>query len=152
VIVLYAFAATGFLGSIKTIYDVWGIVKRKCQPPEKREEWDADSRLMLEQVYTDVILESGHRHQALMDALGQISDVITKEDSHGHKLIYYNGDEIRKILLERTARTARTEPRRYVRVSHRHSPTSPSSLSSDDYADDDSDSHDDRDIALCNIH
>ena len=42
-IFVYFVAGTALLGSFKTVYDVWNILKEKCRPPERREVWDGDA-------------------------------------------------------------------------------------------------------------
>jgi len=126
-IVLYFIGGMALVGSFKTMYDVWSILKNKCRPPEEREKWDGDARLMLEQIYTYVI-ESPRENQAIQDAIAHVSDVVSKEDSNGRRMIYFNETAIRSIGEMIKAKIdglprgqgAGHDPRRYV-TSHTHS-------------------------------
>ena len=90
-IVLGFVAFMSLVGHGWNLYQIYQHLAAKCRPPEEREQWDANARLMVEQVYEYTLRES-ERIDVVLKALGDIDGAIMREDSHGDKMIYFPKD------------------------------------------------------------
>lgn len=97
-VVIYWLAASTLVGSAWNAFQIWERCKAELRPPEQKEEWDGNARLMLKNVHKAAI--NDQRLDIALETLENVEDVIMREDSHGRKMIYYPKDQMKKIVRQ----------------------------------------------------
>lgn len=97
-VVIYWLAVSTLVGSAWNAFQIWERCKSELRPPEEKEEWDGNARLMLENVHEAAI--NDQRLDIALETLGNVEDVIMREDSHGRKMVYYPKDQMKKIVRQ----------------------------------------------------
>jgi hypothetical protein len=95
-VVIYWLAASTLVGSAWNAFQIWERCKTELRPPEQKEEWDGNARLMLENVHEAAI--NDQRLDIAIGMLENVEDVVTREDSHGRKMVYWPKEQLTKIF------------------------------------------------------
>ena len=98
-VVIYFGAIMVIVGNAWNVFQIYERATRRCKKPEENEQWDATARLMVEKIYEHA-LDSPPKHDTVLAMLGDVSEVVMREDSEGRKLVYFPADYVRRLITE----------------------------------------------------
>ena len=96
-VLLYFVVIMSFVGHGWNFYQIYQFLTRGCKKPEDNEQWDSSARLMLETVYNGA-LDHQMQHDAVIDVLEDVSDVVMREDEQGRKLVYFPKEFVKRLV------------------------------------------------------
>jgi len=86
---LYLVGIVNVIGMGKTLYDVFHLIRIKCQPPEMRPQWSAGDQLQLKAVY-DFVISHGNDFRLLFTDASHTRTLMDKEDGQGQRRVFFD--------------------------------------------------------------